>query len=271
MAKEKNEEKIENPYLPEFVKIDKVTKEAEDIKTFRVKYNMEHKPGQFAEISLFGMGEAPFAICSSSKTHIEFCVMNAGNLTNAMHNLKQGDKIWLRGPYGNGYHIEKLIKKNIIIITGGTGIASPRSLIQHIENNRDEFGNVQLFLGFRIPEEILFKKDIEEWKKNFDVELTVDNADGSWKGNTGLITELIEKRRISKENTKVIICGPPIMIKFTVQLLEKLGFEDSQIYVSLERLMKCGIGKCGRCMVKGKYICKDGPVFRYDEAKFLED
>ena len=264
-------EKIENPYLPELVKIEKITKETEDTKTIRLRYAMEHKPGQFMQISLFGIGEAPFVICSSEKNHIEFCIRNVGNVTNALLKLKLKDKIGIRGPYGNGYPIEKLFKKNIIIIAGGTGLASPRALIQHIEHNKDKFGDVQIFLGFRTPDDILFRKDTEEWKKRFSLELTVDKAENSWKGNVGLITELIEKAKINKENTIVIICGPPTMIKFVVQLLQRIGFTDDQIYISLERLMKCGIGKCGRCMVKGKYVCKDGPVFRYDEAKLLED
>jgi len=264
-------EKRKNPYLPELVKIEKIIKETEDTKTFRIKYAMEHKPGQFVQLSLFGIGEAPFVICSDEKNYIEFCVRNVGNVTNALNNLKLKDKIGIRGPYGNGYPISRLIKKNIIIIAGGTGLASLRGLVQHIEHNKDNFGDVHIFLGFRTPSDILFRKDIEEWKKKFNLELTIDKAEGSWKGNTGLITELIEKAKINKENTIVIICGPPIMIKFVIQLLQKIGFTDDQIYISLERLMKCGIRKCGRCMVKGKYICEDGPVFRYDQAKLLED
>jgi len=260
-----------NPYMPEIVKIEKVIKEAEDIVVLRVKHSFEYSPGQFSQISLFGIGEAPFGICSYSKNYLEFCIKSVGSLTNMLQNLKSGDTVGIRGPYGNGYPIKEMFKRNVIIIAGGTGLAPTRSAIQFIEQNRDKFGEVNLFLGFRSPEEIIFKKDIEEWKKKFNVKITLDKADSSWKGNVGLITSLIEKSKISKENSIVIMCGPPVMLKFTGQLLNKMGFSDDQIYISLERMMKCGIGKCGRCMVKGKYVCKDGPVFRYDESKLLED
>lgn len=260
-----------NHYIPKLAAIQDITKETSDTSTYRIKYPIKHDPGQFVEVSVLGIGECPISICSFSKSNIELCIRNVGNVTNTISKLKKGDKVYVRGPYGHGYPMQLFRKKNIVIIGGGTGVAPLRGVIKFIERNRKMFGKIDLFLGFRNPEDILFKNDIKEWKKKFNLQLTVDKADKAWKGNIGVVTTLLEAAKLSSENTIVITCGPPIMIKFVLQTLKKLGFADSQIYMSLERLMKCGIGKCGRCQIAGKRVCRHGPVFCYEEAKFLKD
>ncbi|MFC1800838.1 anaerobic sulfite reductase subunit AsrB [Nanoarchaeota archaeon] len=260
-----------NPYMPKLATIQLVTKENSDTNTYRVKYPIKHDPGQFVEVSIAGIGECPISICSSSKTHVELCIRNVGNTTNAISKLKKGDKLFIRGPYGHGYPMKQFKNKNIVIVGGGTGVAPIRGVIKYIEKNKKLFRQTSLFLGFRSPEDILFRKDLKEWKKKFNLHLTVDKADRKWKGNKGVVTKLLENAKISAKDTIAIACGPPIMIRFVIQTLKKLGFEDNQIYISFERLMKCGIGKCGRCQIGGKRVCKDGPVFCYEEAQHLKD
>ncbi len=262
---------IEQIYVPKFAKIEKITKETEDSATFKINYPCDNYPGQFLEISILGHGECPISICSNSDSFVELCIRDVGTVTKAISELKKGDKIGVRGPFGKGYPMAEFEKKNIIVIGGGTGVAPLRGVIKYIENNRKNFGNVSLFFGFRNPEEILFNYEIDRWKKDYDFNITVDKAESKWKGNTGVITSIIDRSNIDKENSIAILCGPPIMIKFVVESLYKKGFKDHQIWVSLERRMKCGVGRCGHCQVSGKYVCKDGPVFNYAEAKNMID
>ena len=179
--------------------------------------------------------------------------------------MEPPEKMLIRGPYGRGYPMKDMKNKNLIIIGGGTGVAPLRGVIEYVKEHRRTFKNVHIFLGFRDPEDILFKEDIKEWGKLFEVHLTVDKAPSDYKGNIGLITKLIEEVQPLSRNSLAITCGPPIMIKFVIKLLKVLKFKNSQIYISHERHMKCGIQKCGHCMIKGQYVCKDGPVFRYDK------
>ncbi len=260
-----------NPYIPKQYKVMNVKKETSDTKTFRINCKLKHLPGQFVMVSLLGIGECPISIGSYSNKYIDLCIRNVGNVTNAIHKLKKNSKIFVRGPYGNGYPMDKFYEKNIILIGGGTGVAPLRGVIEYILNKRDKFKDLDIFIGFRSPDDILFERDLKNWRKKSNFYITVDKADRKWKGNVGVITTLLEKKKNKKKKSIVIICGPPIMIKFTVQTLQKFGFKDEQIYMSLERLMKCGLGKCGHCLIKGRYVCKDGPVFNYKEAKLLED
>jgi len=260
---------MENPYLPKLVKIIKVVKETSDTKTFTIDFKAKHDPGQFVEVSVLGIGEAPISACSYSKKYMDLCIRNVGNVTNAISKLKKGDKLGIRGPYGFGYPMHYMINNNITIIAGGTGVAPVRSVIEYIEQNRADFKDVEIFFGFRTPYDMLFKKGIARWQKKFNVHLTVDKPTKEWKYNKGVVTNLLTN--LSNENKVVVTCGPPIMIKFVIQTLEKLRFHDDQIYVSYERRMKCGIGKCGHCMIKGVYVCKDGPVFRYDIVRNLKE
>ncbi|MCP3682425.1 MAG: hypothetical protein GY861_07005 [bacterium] len=253
------------------MKILKAEKLTPDTMFYQLDARLKSIPGQFVEVSATNIGEAPFAIADYSEKNVELVVRGVGNVTKAMANLKTGDQMGLRGPFGNGFPVDLMKRKSLIIISGGTGIAAVRGLIQYAEKNEALFDGVYLFFGFRSPKDIVFKDDIDNWRKKFKVELTVDKGDDNWKGNVGLVTALLEQSGLDEQNAVAVSCGPPIMIKFVVETLQKLGFEEDQIYVSLERMMQCGIGKCGHCLVGNKYVCKDGPVFSYKIAKELKD
>ncbi len=259
-----------NPYIPKKVEVVEIRKETEDISTYKLNYKLKHGPGQFIELGRLGIGECPISICSYSDKYVELCIRDVGNVTRIIHGLKKGDELSIRGAYGHGYPMEDFKGKNIVAVGGGTGVAPLRSVLKYIEANRKDFGDVQIFLGFRSPEDILFKKDIKTWEKKFDLNLTVDKASRKWKGCVGVVTKMLEEKGVKKDSI-IVACGPPIMIKFVIECLKKKGIDDKQIYVSYERLMHCGIGKCGHCMVDNKYVCRDGPVFRYGEVKDIED
>jgi len=258
-------------YVPKNVKISKITQETADTRTFRLSSPLRNEPGQFVQVSIYGIGEAPISICSYSQDYIDLCVRNVGNVTNALFQLTEGSRVGIRGPYGKGFPMKDFHGKNITVIGGGTGVAALRSVLKYIEANKKFFPTVDIFLGYRSPAEILFRKDNEKWSELFNFNMTVDKGDEKWKGNVGLITALLQKSQLTRSNAGVVTCGPPIMIKFVIQLLKDAGFDDHQIWVSLERTMKCGVGKCGHCMLQDKYVCKDGPVFSYVDAKALED
>ncbi|MEE9525522.1 MAG: FAD/NAD(P)-binding protein [Candidatus Woesearchaeota archaeon] len=259
-----------NPYIPKKTKVIDVKKLTRDITLYKLQYKIKHDPGQFVEIGKLGIGECPISICSSSKDYIELCIRDVGNVTRILHGVKKGDNLTIRGPYGHGFPMEDFKGKNIVAIAGGTGTAPLRGVIKYIEANRKDFGDVQIFLGFRSPDDILFKKDIKIWEKKFDLNITVDKASGAWKGCIGVVPKLMEEKGVMKDSI-IISVGPPIMMKFVIECLMKRGFSEEQIFLSYERLMHCGIGKCGHCMLDNKYVCLDGPVFRYKEAKNLED
>ena len=247
----------------------KIKEEAPDIKSFVLATKLKSKPGQFVMIGKFGFGEGPFGISSYEKP-LEICVRKVGNLTNELFNLRRGDTVGIRGPFGRGYPMEDLKGKNIIIIGGGTGIAPLKPVVEYLQMHKNNYRGVNIYLGFKNPQGIIFKDEIEKWKRDFEVGITVDEPGTGFKCNTGLITELLQKENLAK-NSYILSCGPPIMIKCVIDLLKAKGFKERQIYVSLERLMNCGVGKCGHCLVRGKYVCKCGPVFNYVEAKNLVD
>jgi len=274
--------KIENPYCPNLARITEIFRETDTIKTFKFKFldkNLQSSffflPGQFIQVSVFGMGEIPLTLCSTpfNNDFFQISVRRIGNVTNALFNLKEGDVIGVRGPYGNGYPINQMMYKNVVMVAGGIGFPPVRSLIEYILSRRNYFGNLWLLYGARDPTDIVFRKDLLKWKKekDFNILITVDRAPQGWKGNVGVVTTLFDKVEIPNENTIGIVCGPPIMMKFVTQELQKLGLRDDQIYLSMERLMQCGIGKCGHCNIGKKYVCKDGPVFSYDELKQLNE
>ena len=259
-----------NPYIPKLARIMGVVEEAYGVKTFKLEVNGELKfsPGQFVMVSAFGVGEAPFAIASSpSKTsEIEVSIRAVGNVTRYLHRMKVGEIVGVRGPLGKGFPLEQFKDRNIMVVAGGTGLFGVSSLIWHIYENREEYGEVHLLYGVRKPSFILRRADIEEWDKKIGVHITVDIPEPGWSGHVGLVTTLLDKIGIPKENIVFAVCGPPLMMKAVYLKLLKLGYKPNQIYVSLERNMKCGIGKCGRCMLSnGLYVCKDGPVFRCDK------
>ncbi|PIQ88496.1 MAG: oxidoreductase [Candidatus Omnitrophica bacterium CG11_big_fil_rev_8_21_14_0_20_42_13] len=248
-------------------------------KLFRLKLpedvEFKYTPGQFAEISIFGVGEAPISICSSptDKGYFEITVRNAGSLTSALHNLKKGDVVGVRGAFGKGFPIDNFFGNDILIVAGGLGIVPLRGLIRYIMYHRKDFGDVQILLGCKSPKEMLFNDEVSQWGRHLDIlfRCTVDKADPDWKGNIGLITELIPGVTLNPMRTYAIVVGPPIMYKFVIKELLKKSIPDRQIIVSLERRMKCGLGKCGHCQINGIYVCQNGPVFRYRDIKGLEE
>ncbi|MDY6861747.1 MAG: FAD/NAD(P)-binding protein [Thermodesulfobacteriota bacterium] len=267
-----------NPYLPHIMKIEKVIVETPTIKTFHFNFKDEKlrqeftfKSGQFAEYSIFGSGECTFCVSSSPtrKDHMEFSVMKAGRVTGEIHNLEEGDEIGFRGPFGNCFPIDDLKGKNLVFIGGGIGLAPLRSLIWNVFDNRNEYRDITIIYGARSPNDLSFKYDLKAWEeeKTINMVTTVDRGDESWTGKVGLVPHVLEEINPSPENSVAITCGPPIMIKFTLQSLEKLKFTPKQIITTLEMRMKCGIGKCGRCNIGNIYVCKDGPVFTYEQIQ----
>ncbi|MGM5487929.1 MAG: FAD/NAD(P)-binding protein [Nanobdellota archaeon] len=253
-------------YKPMLVPIEKITKETEDTRTFRVKYKSEHMPGQFVQVSKIGIGECPISISSYDHTYLDLCIRRVGSVTGKLFDLKAKEKIGIRGPFGNGYPMETFQQKPIIIIGGGTGVAPLRGVIKYIEKNQDLFPKTAMFFGFRTPEDMLFKKEIEK----LDARLIVDKKTKGWRGQVGVITDLLAKAKLDT-NANVLICGPPIMIKFVIKHLLEAGFTKEQIWLSLERDMKCGMGKCGHCQIHSYYVCKDGPVFNYSTIEGIRE
>ena len=238
--------------------------------------SLGHRPGQFVEVSVFGVGEVPISISSSpsrSNGTFEICVRKAGDVTNALHRLNEGDHIGIRGPFGRGFPVEKFRGKDILFAPGGLGLAPLRSLINQVLDERAMFDRVTILYGARNPSEMLFKEELEEWRNRSDVELlvTVDKGDENWVGNVGVITTLFKKISINPRNTIGVTCGPPVMYRFVLMEFFGKGLSEGNIYLSLERRMKCGVGKCGHCQINNVYACQSGPVFPYLEIKGLEE
>ena len=239
-------------------------------------HSLGNEPGQFVEVSLFGIGEAPISVSSSpsrSNGTFELCVRRVGDVTNAMHQLAPGTMIGVRGPFGNPFPIDKMKGRDILFAAGGLGLAPLRSLINEVLDRRAHFGRVIILYGAKQPGELLFKDELAEWAERDDVEfhLTVDRGDEDWEGHVGVITTLFPEITINSRATVAATCGPPIMYRFVLMELLGKGIPETQIYLSLERRMKCGVGKCGHCQINGLYCCQDGPVFRYADIKGLEE
>ncbi len=263
---------MDNIYMPKTYKITDKKKFTADTVLFRISSGMDPEPGQFVEASYHGVGECPISVCSYSTQYMELLIRDMGNVTKKLTGLEKGSSIALRGPYGKGYPMKDMIGKSVVIVAGGTGVAPPRSVIEYIAQHRIDYHDVRIFLGFRNPKEILFKDDIEKWSKQFKLALTVDQcADPSFTGKVCFVTDALGDADITRDNTVVLLCGPPIMMKIAADKLGQKGFEDSQVYMSFERHMKCGLGKCGHCVIAGKYVCKDGPVFSYATARGFYD
>ncbi|KHD06630.2 heterodisulfide reductase subunit F [Candidatus Thiomargarita nelsonii] len=255
--------------------INKVIQETRDIKTFQLVFQDEamrekfsFKAGQFAEYSAFGSGESTFCIASSPtrKDHIECCFRKVGKNTAGLFSLSEGDTMGFRGPYGNVFPLEKLKGKNLMFIGGGIALPPLRSLIWNVLDLRDQFGDVSIVYGARSVEDLVYKREIEDWESRSDVTLvkTVDPGGETpqWDGHVGFVPTVLEKEFAPRpDNTIAIVCGPPIMIKFTFEALDRLGFKPEQMITTLENRMKCGLGKCGRCNIGSTYVCLDGPVF----------
>ena len=258
-----------NEYIPFPVKILKKTNESTDTFTLRLNWLVKHEPGQFIQISIPGIGEAPISISSYSNKYLEITIRKVGNVTNNLFKLEKGDEVLVRGPYGKGYPMKELKGNNLIFIGGGCGVAPLKGAIDYVEKNRKDYGNIVLFIGYRSPKDILFSHKHKDWGDKFKIYLSVDEAapETCYSGNVGFITKTLEKEQISNKNTVVFMCGPSIMMEKSAQILENKKFKDKQIYISTERLMYCAFGLCCHCMIHGKLTCLDGPVFRYDKIK----
>ena len=270
---------MDNPYAPNMAVIKEIIKETPDTNTYVLclkekKFNF--RAGQFVMLSLFGVGEAAISICSAPAPSKEFALTfrKVGMVTDAIFNLKEGDKVWVRGPYGNGWPIEKIEGKDLLLVVGGCGCGSFRSLLMHIFMDRERYGNVEILYGTRTPADQIYAYEHEKWRSMPGVRLlrSVEKKDGQkWDEHIGLVTSLFPFIKTKPDDSVVFTCGPEIMMKFVGLELIKKGFSEEQIYLSMERRMRCGIGKCGHCQMGTKYVCKDGPVFCYSEVKKLPD
>ena len=268
----------DNVYLPHIAVIEKIIEETPAVRTYHFNFKDEKlreeftfESGQFGEYSVFGAGEAPFCISSSPtrRDHLEFAVQRVGKVTNALSRLGEGTEIGFRGPYGNSFPLDVLEGKNLVFVGGGIGLAPLRSLIWNVIDNRDKYGNIDIIYGARTPTDLCFKYDLDAWNENETVNMvtTIDRGDDNWQGKVGVVPKILEEVAPSAKNAAAIVCGPPIMIRFTFPVLEKLGFTPEQMLTTLEKRMKCGIGKCGRCNIGNLYVCRDGPVFSYAQIK----
>ncbi len=256
-----------------------IRQETPDVKTFRVNAPgggklFEHMPGQCAMLCAPGVSEGMFSITSSptNKEFQEFSIKRCGVLTDYLHQLQVGDEIMVRGPYGNNFPVETELKgKNLLFIAGGIGLAPLRSVINYVIDNRDNYGTVDILYGSRSADDLVQLKEIKELWMNtpgVNVHLTIDREQESWNGHVGFVPAYLKELHFANDKT-ALVCGPPIMIKFVLEALMELGFSREQVYTTLELRMKCGVGKCGRCNIGSKYVCKDGPVFRFDEVDEL--
>jgi sulfhydrogenase subunit gamma (sulfur reductase) len=267
-----------NVYLPHLAVIEKIVDETYDTRTFHFNFKDEKlreqftfASGQFCLVSVLGIGEAPFCISSSPtrKDHLECSIRQVGKLTRALHRLGVGAEIGFRGPYGNSFPLDYLQGKNLVFVGGGIGLAPLRSLIWNVVDNRDKYGNIDIVYGARSPADLCFTYDLEAWDKDPTVNMvtTIDREAEGWEGRVGLVPVVLEEVAPTATNSVAIVCGPPIMIRFTFPALERLGFTPEQMITTLEKRMKCGVGKCGRCNIGNLYVCRDGPVFSYAEIK----
>ena len=274
----------DNIYMPYLMKIEKVTFEAPGVKTFMLKFiNVEDgnkftfQAGQFGEYSVYGVGESTFCIASSPtrKGYIECTFRQTGKVTNALSDCEEGSIIGFRGPYGNTFPVDEWKGKNLLFIAGGIALPPMRCVIWNALDLRENFRDVTIIYGARTVKDLVYKHELHDWERRKDVKLvtTVDPGGESpdWKGETGFVPTIVENIAPSSKDTIAIVCGPPVMIKYTFPVLAKLGFPDENIYTTLENRMKCGFGKCGRCNVGKYYVCKDGPVFTAAQLKDLPD
>jgi sulfhydrogenase subunit gamma (sulfur reductase) len=271
----------QEPLMPKIGVVTDIRIDTPDVKTFRVvtpdgRKAFDHKPGQCAMLSIPGVGEAMFSITSSptNTEYMEFSIKKCGCLTDWLHAMEPGQQITIRGPYGNGFPVDtEFVGKNMLFIAGGIGLAPLRSVINYVRHYRDRYGKIDIVYGSRSKDDLVdYNEIISEWASDegVQVHLTIDREQEGWDGHVGFVPNYVKELGFDTDKT-AILCGPPIMIKFTLQGLMELGFDKTQVYTTLEMRMKCGIGKCGRCNVANKYICKDGPVFRFDALDELPD
>lgn len=269
-----------NPYEPYVVTVADVIRETHNIVTLRLVLddaeamkNFHYDPGQVGQVSVFGSGESTFVINSppSQKDYLQFSVMRTGEVTEAIHQLAPGDKVGVRAPLGKGFPVDQWKGKDIFFVGGGIGMAPIRTVMLHLLERKADYGKISLLYGARSPRDMAYSYELEDWmgRPDLDCTLTIDNPFEGWPHKVGLIPNVLLELAPDPAKTIAVLCGPPIMIKFTVQALQKLNFPDESIITTLEKRMKCGIGICGRCNIGAKYVCVDGPVFSWAELKEL--
>ena len=268
-----------NLYNPQIGVIKKIKPESSNTNTYTITFpdsklqkDFSSKPGQFMMLNIFGAGESAISLSDIvNNSSIITTIRGVGTVTNAIISLKEGDYIGIRGPYGNGWPLDHIKDKDVLIVAGGMGIAPLRSVINHIKNHRKDIGHLEILYGARTPDDMIFNYEFEKWRriKNSRLELTVDSLpiESQFECQLGLVTSCFPRMKTKSRNSIVFICGPEIMMRYAAKCLETIGFRNNQIYLSLERRMKCGIGKCGHCQVGLKFVCKDGPVFNYSDIK----
>lgn len=261
-----------NEYVPFLSEIKDIIKHTDIEYTFRMSYTGKVLPGQFFEVSIPKFGEAPISVSGIGKDYIDLTIRKVGRVTEEIFNRYKNDKLFLRGPYGNGFDKKNYQGKELVIVAGGTGLSPVKDLVSYFANHLDEVKKFTLIVGFKTPEQMLFKEEIKLWKERFNVIVTVDEAEESYEGSRGLVTSYIPDLKIDDLNdVQVIVVGPPMMMHFTVQEFIKRKIPEKNIWISQERKMCCGIGKCGHCKIDDIYICLDGPVFNYTKGKNLID
>ena len=262
---------MNNPYLMEKIEVLDITPETAIDSTYTLAWDKPLTPGQFLQLSIPGVGEAPISVSDFEPGKLFVTIRKVGRLTDAIFGLKAGDHLFARGAYGNGFEYRDYFDSHLKVIAGGTGLAPVKKVIKNFIGN-DQVASLEVLLGFKSPADILFKDEIQGWVDSGVATLTVDNGDESWSGNTGLITRYVPGLNLDdREASKFIVVGPPIMNKFVTLELLKLNVPEANIWVSFERKMSCGIGKCGHCKIDETYVCLEGPVFRYTKAKNLLD
>lgn len=259
-------------YIPQPAVVSRITQMTKTEKTFTLNLldgPLHFIPGQFVQVSAFGIGEAPFSVCSSpmDSNGFEVCVRRVGHVTNALHRLSPGDGVGIRGPYGRGFPIAKMKNRDLLCVAGGVGLAPLRSLIGYARDNRKDFGRLIVVYGAKTPSSMLFREDLARWEKDIGMDLyqIVDESDESWKGPTGVVTDPLKEIKLDPEGTTAAVVGPPVVFRFVATELFEKGLTGEQIYFSLERCFQCGVGKCGHCQLNDLYVCQDGPVFLYSE------
>ncbi|MBN2415107.1 FAD/NAD(P)-binding protein [bacterium] len=266
---------MKNPYVNQKAVIDKIIQETDTIKTFCLKPEQPfgYTCGQFAELMVPGVGEAPFAMSNpaSKPEYLQFTIQNVGYMTNRLHSMKEGDVLGLRGPYGNGFPLEAFKGREMLLVIGGVGFPPARALLYSLLEQKASYPRITMCYGARTPADIVYKYQIEDLRKDIDLLCTVDKADKNWKETEGVVTVLLDKVTINKSKTTAVVIGPPIMMKYATLKLKELGFKSGDIYLSTERKMYCGIGQCRHCMIDSLFICKDGPVFTYEQLENLPD
>ena len=269
---------MENEYIPKLANIISVKEEVggqRAIKTFHTQFinkeDFSFKCGQCAMLSVYGKGESMISISSTplTKEYLQFSILKSGRVTTALHEMEPGNIIGIRGPYGNGFPVEEWKGKNLILIGGGIGLAPLWSIVETALAKKDEYKDLLLIYGSRTSKDLVYREELEKLKKKMTIYLSVDNKEPDWKEFVGFVPSNVTDKKPSPENAIAVTCGPPVMIKFVIKSLNDLGFQDDQIYTTVENKMKCGIGKCGRCNIGAHYICKDGPVYSWAKLKTL--